>query len=205
MTTIDIKKFFKAIRGGNLQKVTEFVSSNREYLTATNFAPPKKDDGQSGLQASFTTANFDIAEYLIEQGANINFIATSKIEKWNNTSALHTCVEATMLSCYTLQKDTKQFDKAFSLLQLMLSKGANPNTIDYDGNNCLHEALLYASQMFDHPCTDLTNNILIQQLQRVFTQLIRAGADPKMIQNNRGEMNAEELCLHKGLDKYNLW
>ena len=206
MTTKDIKRFFKAVSDGNTNKVSELLDENTVYLTVCNFAPPKKDDGQSGLQIAFQTGNFEVAKLLIDKGANINFMATPlEINKWNTTSVLHACVKATIFSSYTLQKDTKQFDKAFSLLQLLLSKGANPNSIDYYGNNCLHEALLYASEMFDNPNTDLTNNILIQQLQSVFMQLIRAGADAKMIQENRGEMSAEELCSHKGLDKYNLW
>ena len=70
----DIKTFFQAIRNSDLQKVRELVTSDKEYLATTNFAPPKKDDGQSGLQVAFKTGNFDIAEYLSEQGADINFI-----------------------------------------------------------------------------------------------------------------------------------
>ncbi|MGH2645375.1 MAG: hypothetical protein ACRDE2_15595, partial [Chitinophagaceae bacterium] len=78
----DIKTFFHAIRHSDLQRVIELVTFNKKYLTATNFAPPKKDDGQSGLQVAFKTANFDIAQYLIEQGADINFIETSEINEW---------------------------------------------------------------------------------------------------------------------------
>ena len=159
----DIKIFFQAIRHSDLQKVTELVSSDREYLSATNFTPPKKDHGQSGLQVSFKTANFDIAEYLIEQGADINFIETSEINDWK-VSVLHDCIRATVFNSYTLQKNTSQFQKAFSLSKKLLSKKADPNAVDSYGNNCLIRALMDARQMLDNPSADFSNEILLQQL-----------------------------------------
>jgi len=198
MTKKDIKTFFKAVLDGDTNKVSELLEKNKEYLTICNVAPPKKVDGQSGLQVAFKTGNFEVAKLLIEKGANINFMETSEINEWT-APVLHDCIRATIFNSYTLQRDTKQFDKAFNLLQLMLSKGANPKSIDSYGNNCLHRALMDARQMFDNPSTDLTNNILIQQLQSVFTQLINAGADIKHGSDNRD--SAEELYLNFKLDK----
>ena len=57
--------------------------------------------------------------------------------------------------------------------------------------------------MLDNPSTNFTNDILIKQLQSVFTQLIKAGADIKQSRDNRD--SAEELYLNFKLDKYNLW
>ncbi|MCT4595158.1 MAG: ankyrin repeat domain-containing protein [Anaeromicrobium sp.] len=36
--------------------------------------PPKKDDGQSPLQVALKTGNFQIADFLIDNGANLNFM-----------------------------------------------------------------------------------------------------------------------------------
>jgi ankyrin repeat protein len=202
MTKKDIKIFFKAVSVGDTNKVSELLEKNTEYLTICNVAPPKKDDGLSGLQVAFKTGNFEVAKLLIDKGANINFMETSEINEWT-APVLHDCIRAVIFNSYTLQRDTKQFEKAFSLLQFMLSKGANPTSIDSYGNNCLHRALMDARQMLDNPSTDLTNNILIQQLQSVFTKLIRAGADIKKNSHNRD--SAEELYLNFKLDKYNLW
>ena len=198
----DIKIFFKAISEGDINKVSELVNINTEYLTISNVAPPKKDDGQSGLQVAFKTGNFEIAKLLIDKGANVNYIETSEINEWT-APVLHDCIRATIFNSYTLKRDTKNFDKAFSLLELMLAKNADPNSTDSYGNNCLHRALLDSSQMLDNPSTDFTNNILIQQLQSVFNQLIKAGADIKVSIDN-GE-SAEELYLNFNLDKYKLW
>ena len=125
MTKKDIKVFFKAITDSDINKVSELLNSDKEYLTVCNVSPPKKDDGQSGLQVAFKTGNFDIAKLLIDQGADINFIETSEINEWT-TPVLQDSIRATIFNSYTVQKDTSKFDKAFSLLQLMLDKGVNP-------------------------------------------------------------------------------
>jgi hypothetical protein len=57
--------------------------------------------------------------------------------------------------------------------------------------------------MLDNPGTDFTNNILIGQLQSVFRELIKAGADIK--ESSAKSESAEELYLNFKLGKYNLW
>jgi ankyrin repeat protein len=202
MTKKDIKNFFKAVSDGDINKVSELLNKNSEYLSICNVAPPKKDDGQSGLQVSFKTGNFEVAKLLIDKGANVNFMETSEINEWT-APVLHDCIRATIFNSYTLQRDTKQFDKAFSLLELILSKKADPKSTDSYGNNCLHRALLDTRQMLDNPSTDFSNDILIKQLKSVFLQLIKAGADIKQSSDNRD--SAEELYLNFNLDKYKLW
>lgn len=198
----DIKTFFQAIRSSDLQKVMQLVTSDKEYLTATNFAPPKKDDGQSGLQVAFKTANFDIAQYLIEQGADINFVETSEINKWE-APVFHDCIRATIFNSYTLQKDTSKFGTAFSLFKTMLDKKANPNAVDSYGNNCLNRALMDARQMLDNPSADFSNDILLQQLKNVFKELINAGADPNQ-SSERRESFASNI-INDRMEHYKLW
>lgn len=78
-------------------------------MNVCNVGPPKKDDGQSGLQVAFKTGNFEVAKLLIDKGANVNFMETSKINEWT-APVLHDCIRATILNSYTLQRDTKRFD-----------------------------------------------------------------------------------------------
>ncbi len=202
MTKKDIKIFFKAVSDGDINKISALLADNSAYLTVCNIAPPKKDDGQSGLQVAFKTGNFEIARLLIDKGADINFMETSEINEWT-APVLHDCIRATIFNSYTLQRDTKHFEKAFSLLELMLNKKANPKSTDSYGNNCLHRAILDARQMLDNPGTDFTNDILIKQLQRVFNVLIKAGADIQ--QSSEQRESAERLYLNFKLDKYKLW
>jgi hypothetical protein len=82
MTNKDIKVFIQAIRDSNVQKVSELINTNKEYVNICSVSPPKKDDGQSGLQVAFKTGNFDIAKLLIEQGADVNFLEKSDINDW---------------------------------------------------------------------------------------------------------------------------
>lgn len=200
MTKKDIKTFFKAISDGDLNKVSELINSDKEYLTVCNVSPPKKDDGQSGLQVAFKSGEFEIARLLIEQGADINFIETSDINEWT-APVLHDCIRATIFNTYTLQKDTSKFDKAFSLLQLMLDKGANPNLVDSYGNNCLHRAILDARQMINNTSADITSGLLLQQLRKVFEVLINAGAD-KLAENEK-RPSAMEMIENFRLEQYN--
>lgn len=202
MTKIEIKDFFNAIRNGDLLRVRELVNSNRDFITVCNFAPPKKDDGQSGLQVAFKTGNFEIAKFLIEHGADVNFIEKSEINEWN-TPVLHDCIMATIFNTYTLQKDKTIFEKAFSVLQLMLSKNADPNATDSYGNTSLHRAILDARQMIDNPRADLNDNILLLQIRKVFHVLITAGADPES--SNPKRPSPKSMASNFRLDNYELW
>lgn len=202
MTKKDIKTFFKAVSNGDIRLVSQLLEGNAAYLRVCNFSPPKKDDGQSGLQLAFKTGNFEIAKLLIEQGADVNFMETSAINEWT-APVLHDCIRATIFNAYTLQKDTKQFDKAFYLLELMLSKNADPNSTDSYGNNCLHRALLDARQMLDNPSTDFTNGILLRQLKSIFRAFIEAGADVAHSSDKRE--SAQAMYVNFKLDQYQLW
>lgn len=175
MNRKEIKAFFQAIRNADLQKVKELIGANKEYLTVCNFAPPKMDDGQSGLQVAFRTGNLEIADFLIAQGADVNFIESSSINQWR-APALHDCLRATVFNCIKLQKDQARFEKGLSLLKLMLDSKANPNAIDSYGNNCLNRAFMDVAQMVRDP-EDLNNEVLLKQLRSVFKVLIEAGAD----------------------------
>ena len=197
----DAKYFFNTIAKGDIATVNRLINEDSEYLTTCNFAPPKKDDGQSGLQLSFKTGHFEIAELLIEKGADVNFMETSAINDWT-APVLHDCIRATIFNSFTLEKDTKRFHKAFQLLQKMVNLNANPKSTDSYGNNCLHRAILDSRQMLDNPSTDFTNNILVQQLQSVFTELLKAGADINEVSEKRE--SAKEMYLNFRLDKYKL-
>lgn len=197
----EIKAFFKAIKDRDMGTITSLVNSDKAYVDVCNFTPPKKDDGQSGLQVAFKTGNFDIALFLIENGADVNFIEKSEVNIWT-APVLHDCIRATIFNSYTLQKNTGIFEKGLSLLKLMLSEKADPNALDSYGNNCLHRALLDSRQMIDHPAADLANGILLNQLRSVFKELILAGAD--LNQNTGTRPSASEFITNYRMEKYEL-
>lgn len=173
MNKKQIEVFFKTIRAFNYAEVKSLVESDSEYLTVCRSAPPKKDDGQSGLQVAFKVGAFDIAEYLIDKGANVNFIEESEINEWR-APVLHDCIRAAFYQMNIMKKDLDKFEKAFLLLKLMLAKGADPNATDSFGNSCLIRAFLDAHQFIDHPAATPRT---VERSRQVFRELIRAGAD----------------------------
>ncbi|WP_321344472.1 hypothetical protein [uncultured Draconibacterium sp.] len=201
MNNKDITIFFKAIRDSDLIKVKELVQSDCEFVRAIRKSPPKKDDGQSGLQVAFKTGNFEIAKYLIDSDADINFIDESKINEWN-MPVFHDCIRAVIFNCKTLQSDTTKFDSAFLLLQIMIEKGTDPNSIDSYGNNCLHRAILDSRQMIEHPNAKIEDGILLSQLRILFNELIKSGADVEL--SNEKRPCALDLIKTFGLEKYEL-
>ena len=197
----EIKTYFKVITDGNIQKVAELIEADKAYLTTCSLSPPKKNDGQSGLQVAFKTGNFDIAGLLIEKGADVNFMETSAVNEWT-APVLHDCIRAMIFNSYTLQKDTARFDQAFALFQQMLNRKADPNAMDSYGNNCLHRAILDANQVIHHPNADLSDGILLQQLRKIFRTLISAGADIQRHDERRPD--AESLIKNFRLENYHL-
>ena len=196
----DIKTFFKAIREGDFKTVQQSVEMDATYLTVTNFSPPKMDDGQSGLQVAFRAKQFEISEYLLKKGADVNFKETSTINEWT-APVLHDCIRAVVFSCLTLQTDQKKFEKAFELLTLMLKNGADSNAIDSYGNNCLNRWFLDTRQMIDNPNFN-ENEQTLSQLRRVSTALINAGAD--ITQHAESRTSVVEQIKGYHMEKYNL-
>jgi ankyrin repeat protein len=197
----DIKAIFQAIRHRSLEQTQALLAAKPELLHAHNFAPPKKDDGQSTLQVAFKIGQFDIARYLIEQGADLHFMEESAINKWR-APVIHDCLRAVLFNTYTLQKDPARFEEALSLLQLLLDSGVSANAADSFGTPCLVRAVSDARQMIDHPYADIENGILLTQLRRVFRVLLAAGADPDLASEQGSSAN--QTIEYYELEKYRL-
>jgi ankyrin repeat protein len=172
----EIKTLFKHIRNGNFEQVFAAIKVSSELANICSSAPPKKDDGQSPLQVSFKVGNFQIADFLIDNGANVNFIEHSKINEWA-APVLHDCIRAVIYNSYTLSKEETRLEEGIRLLSRVLNEGADVNAVDSYGNSALHRAILDSKQMINHPSSDIENGVLLSQLKRVFRLLIDAGAD----------------------------
>ena len=69
-----MKKLFTAIRQKDFEAVKALLDKKPELIACTAKQPPKKDDGQSPLQVALKTGSFDVADYLLDLGADVNFI-----------------------------------------------------------------------------------------------------------------------------------
>jgi ankyrin repeat protein len=169
-TKKDITTLFRAIRNGDQRTVQEMVAVNKSFVNTCRAAPPKKDDGQSPLQVAFKTGQFEIASYLIDQGANVNHIEESQVNEWR-APVLHDGLRAAAFNA-----GKTRFKDAISLIERMLKLGADPNAVDSYGNNCLMRALLDAKIRlpFDSSKADPD---LLSDLTAIFSTLINGGAD----------------------------
>lgn len=70
-----MKKLFNAIRKSDIAEVKNIISNKPDLVNCIAKQPPKKDDGQSPLQVALKTGNFEIAEYLIDMGADLNYVS----------------------------------------------------------------------------------------------------------------------------------
>nr|GFD13139.1 hypothetical protein [Tanacetum cinerariifolium] len=163
--------------------------------------PPKKDDGQSGLQVAFKAGQFAITTLLIEHGADVNFQQSSTVNEWT-APVLHDAVRAALFSTWSLPLDTRPPDQALAALHLLLRRGANPQAQDSYGNASLHRALLDAKQVLDHPQASSRQPLLLQQVKRVFAALLAAGADPALATATRPSATA--MVENSGLALYQL-
>jgi len=172
-----MKALFKAIRDSDLDKVVSIIEKNPLLVNVIAKQPPKKDDGQSPLQIAFKTGNFRIADYLIGNGADVNFIEVESVNEWR-APVIHDAIRASVFSSRYHIDDTSRnrkevFDEAFSSLKKLVAAGANVTATDSYGNNCLMRAALDSSQL----PLNKKSTILAEDLSLIFKLLITAGAD----------------------------
>ena len=152
-----MKKLFKAIRDSDIETVKQIIEKQPELVNCTAKQPPKKDDGQSPLQVAFKTGNTDIAEYLIDMGANVNFIEDESCCNSWRTPVLHDAINCAVMCCrwntndemrgFIVYSTKEKADKALRLLKKMIDVGADVNTVDSHGNSGLNRFGLQANQI----------------------------------------------------------
>ena len=189
-----MRKLFKAIRHRELAVVQEILGKKPDLITYTSKQPPKKDDGQSLLQVSIKTGNFEIAEYLLDIGADVNFIEKESCNTWNMPVIQDAIMAAVWCSRFMrlsagkewqLYNTKEKSDQAYNLLKRMFELGADIRGLDSHGNSCITRAVLDARQVlpvYSHVEKKITGNTPIndelrEELTRIFALLYAQGAD----------------------------
>lgn len=102
-----MKKIFKAIRDKDFDLVRTLIENKEELVNCVAKQPPKKDDGQSPLQVALKTGALDIAEYLIDCGADLNYMEDeSCCNEWR-TPVIHDAINAAVMKT-SLDKGTQR-------------------------------------------------------------------------------------------------
>lgn len=170
-----MKKLFKAIRQENLQEVTSIIEKNPQLVNCVATPPPKKDNGQSPLQVAIKIGAIDIINYLIEHGADVNFMEAEDDDPGVRTPVLHDAIRMTLISlCY---KQLDKSDYGLHLVEELLERGADPNKQTSHGFDALNSAICDAEYILEKDIySDVWENAE-QQITKLFDILIEYGAD----------------------------
>ena len=206
-----MKKLFTAIRASDLEMVRQIIEKKHELVNCVAKKPPKKDDGQSPLQVALKTGNTAIANYLLDMGADVNFIEDETCCNAWRTPVLHDAINCAVMSCRWNKDDkymgfrefsTKERSvEALGVLKKMLDMGADVKALDSYGNSGLNRFALQAKQILpsynyvEHRegKDRIFTEELHEDLRSVLQALKDAGADASYKAPNLG-YSVREFC-----------
>lgn len=136
-----MRALFSEIRAGAHEAVARRLDREPSLVHAIAASPPKKDDGQSTLQVAIKAAQFEIADLLLDRGADATFIDASSLTTWH-APVLHDAIRATVFSSrfgrnralpghppkVEIMNTLDNFDRAFAVLTRVIERGADPPT-----------------------------------------------------------------------------
>jgi ankyrin repeat protein len=197
-----MKKLFTSIRNKDLITVKSILDDKPSLLTSVSTGTPKKDIGQSPLQIALKSSSTEIVNYLLDKGADVNFMESEEIQTWR-CPVIHDAINrAIMTSRWNVNRSgqldvfntEKDADESFNILKRIMDLGADVNAKDSYGNSCLNRACLQSRQIL--PAKDSDDRILTNELKadisRIFNILIENGADLNYISpNTSGKTCAE--------------
>lgn len=213
-----MKKLFKAIRDKNYELVSQLINSNPELVNCTAKQPPKKDDGQSPLQVALKTGAFDIAEYLIDNGADLNFMEDESCCNAWRTPVIHDAINAAVMSSrwntnnqytgFELFSTEENAISARKILEKMLQLGSDVNKLDSSGNSAIWRFCLQANQILPRfnyatncECDDRIFTIELEtDLLNILELLSRYGADMTYASPNVG-LTVKEFYAYGSMAK----
>lgn len=215
-----MKKLFQAIRNGYISSVKELIEKKPELVSCVAKQPPKKEDGQSTLQVALKTGQLEIAELLLDKGADVNFIESEDCcNKWR-TPVIHDAINAAVMNTRwnvdsQLYGGLKVFhtvdeaDRSFDLLKRMIGLGADVNALDSYGNSCIWRACLQTRQIlptYIHTEQKLSDDRILTDelkadLSRIFDLLYESGMDGSYIAPNM-TMTAKEFFKNEPVGKF---
>lgn len=193
-----VKRLFVAIRQGRIADVRAMLAADPTLVSACAKAPPKKDDGQSPLQVAFKINASDTAAVLLDHGADVNFMETSKLNHWR-APVLHDALRAAAFKARKAPTDSREaFAALLALIQRMLGLGADPNACDSLGNSCLGRLILDLNQRL--PYGRSPEPVFDEDAEALFQALISAGADIR--RSDRRRSSAWEDTRGKYLERF---
>jgi len=187
-----MEKLFDAIRKKDLESVKDLINMDSKLVNSVSTKGLEKDNGQSPLQVAIKTNNIEIANYLLDNGANVNYIETDSINSWK-APVIHDALRTAVMNTRWNTNDgnlkvfhsKEESDDAFDLLKRIIELGADVNVHDSYKNSCLDRVLLDCKQIlpyYDAEKDLLSNDRVLtdeikNDISRIVKILIDHGAD----------------------------
>ena len=199
-----MKKLFKAIRDKNIELVKQLIINDPVLVNCTAKQPPKKDDGQSPLQVALKTGAFDIADFLIDNGADLNFMEDESCCNTWRAPVIHDAINAAVMSSrwntnnpymgFEVYSTEENAITARKLLEKMLQLGSDINLLDSSGNSGIWRYCLQANQILPRfnyatncECDDRIFTVELEtDLLSILKLLCKYGADLSYVSPNVG-------------------
>jgi ankyrin repeat protein len=163
------------------------------------------------LQVALKTGNTAIANYLLDHGADVNFIEDGSCCNQWRTPVLHDAINCAVMLCrwntddqymgFRVFSTKERAEEGLAVLKRMLDMGADVNALDSYGNSGLNRFALQAKQIlpsfnYAEHCEGkdrIFTDELHEDLKKVLQALKDAGADPSYKAPNLG-YSVREFC-----------
>ena len=194
------KDIFTLIKENDLEKVKEMIKEDPKLVNAMAPKKPSDTKGMSPLQVALCTSwHRDIADFLLDNGADVNYMEGDEWKSPQANPVLHDAVSVAIMNSrrfgyedmedgtnekMVLKHNKVDADRAYELLVRMIKMGADVNAVDKDNINALGHAVSQAQ--FCCPSTNLTTGKfyaephiipeMVEDFQRIFRLLLKNGA-----------------------------
>ena len=194
-----MQKTFQLLRRGDIEGVCQILDKKPEEVNAVSGDKPKRDQGQSLLQVAIKSGHLDIADLLIDRGADLNFIEEPTELNPFCQPVLQTAGGRAVFDCrrmikrwngqYEMYSSKEKADQSFKVFKKMLELGADISQKDSHVGTLLQNILRETKEVLPSyywKTKETSDNILItdelrHDLNRIYDLLIRYGVTSEEI------------------------
>jgi hypothetical protein len=171
-----MKALFTAIRDRDSERVRQLCENHPSAVNEVSGGAPKRDRGQSPLQVAVKTANFEIANWLVDHGADVCFMEADGASPWR-MPVLHDAIRAATFSSWTVGNDVDTFAGSFGTLDKLLNAGADVRACDSNGKTAATRFWLDVAQIWGPQLPEGARPTTLDRLHQVCERLVGAGVD----------------------------
>lgn len=194
-----MQKTFQLLRRGDIEGVRQILDKKPEEVNAVSGDKPKRDQGQSLLQVAIKSGHLDIADLLIDRGAELNFIEEPTELNPFCQPVIQTAGGRAVFDCrrmikrwngqYEMYSSKEKADQSFKVFKKMLELGADISQKDSYGGTLLQNILIETKEVLPSyywKTKETSDNVLItdelrHDLNRIYDLLIRYGVTSEEI------------------------